>query len=73
MTGHLVATLRWAYMRASMLSHVRLFVTPMDWGSSARILCPWGFPGKNTRVGCHFLLQVVFLIQGSNLDLLHCR
>ena len=20
-------------------------------------LCPWNFPGKNTRVGCHFLLQ----------------
>ena len=24
---------------------------------SARLLCPWNFPGKNTRVGCHFLLQ----------------
>ena len=23
----------------------------------ARLLCPWGFPGKNTGVGCHFLLQ----------------
>ena len=22
-----------------------------------RLLCPWDFPGKNTRVGCHFLLQ----------------
>ena len=20
-----------------------------------RLLCPWGFPGKNTGVGCHFL------------------
>ena len=20
-------------------------------------LCPWGFPGKSTGVGCHFLLQ----------------
>ena len=27
----------------------------------ARLLCPWGFPGKNTAVGCHFLLQGVFL------------
>ena len=25
--------------------------------------CPWGFPGKNTAVGCHFLLQGVFLTQ----------
>ena len=22
-----------------------------------RLLCPWDFPGKNTRVGCHFFLQ----------------
>ena len=22
------------------------------------LLCPWDFPGKNTGVGCHFLLQV---------------
>ena len=21
------------------------------------LLCPWDFPGKNTGVGCHFLLQ----------------
>ena len=24
---------------------------------SARFLCPWDSPGKNTGVGCHFLLQ----------------
>ena len=23
----------------------------------ARFLSPWDFPGKNTGVGCHFLLQ----------------
>ena len=22
-----------------------------------RLLCPWNFSGKNTGVGCHFLLQ----------------
>ena len=26
------------------------------------------FPGKHTRVGCHFLLQKFFLTQGSNLN-----
>ena len=31
------------------------------------------FPGKNTGVGCHFLLQGVFPTQGLNLGLLHCR
>ena len=29
------------------------------------------FPGKNTRVGCHILLQGNFPTQGSNLGLLH--
>ena len=24
----------------------------------ARLLCPWESPGKNTEVGCHFLLQL---------------
>ena len=36
-----------------------------------RLLCPWNFPGKNTGVGCHFLLQGIFLTQGSNPHLLH--
>ena len=26
----------------------------------ARRLCPWNFPGKNTGVGCHFLLHGIF-------------
>ena len=42
------------------------FVTPC----TARFLCPWNFPGKNTGVGCHFFLQGVFLTQESNLCLL---
>ena len=39
----------------------------------ARLLCPWDFPGKNTGVGCHFLLQGIFPTQGSNPGLPHCR
>jgi len=38
-----------------------------------RLLHPWDFPGKKTRVGCHSLLQQIFLTQGLNLNLLHCR
>ena len=37
---------------------------------------PWNFPGKNTGVGCHFLLQGIFPIQESDphvLGLLHYR
>ena len=37
----------------------------------ARLLYPWDPPGKNTGVGCHFLLQGIFLTQGSNPQLLH--
>ena len=32
----------------------------------ARLFCPWDSPGKNTGVGCHFLLQGIFLTQRSN-------
>ena len=48
------------------LSHVRLFATvarqaPLSMENS---------PGKSTGVGCHFILQGIFPIQGSNLHLL---
>ena len=36
-----------------------------------RLLCPWDFPGKNTGASCYFLLQGIFLTQGSNSYLLH--
>ena len=31
-----------------------------------RPLCPWNSPGKRTGVGCHLLLQGIFLTWGSN-------
>ena len=31
-----------------------------------RFLFPWDSPGKNTGVGCYFLLQGIFSIQRSN-------
>ena len=37
------------------------------------LLRPWDFPGKNTGAGCHFLLQGIFLTQGSNSGFQHCR
>ena len=39
----------------------------------ARLLRPWDSPGKNTGVGCHFLLQGIFPAQEWNPGLLHCR
>ena len=41
------------------------------WTVAARLLCPWGAPGKNTGVGCCFLLQGIFPIQDLKLCLLH--
>ena len=46
---------------------VQLFATPC---TIARLLCPQDFPVKNTGTACHFLLQGIFLTQGSNLHLL---
>ena len=33
----------------------------------------WAFSGKNTGVGCHFLLQEILPTQGLNPGLPHCR
>ena len=45
----------WAFPCVCLLSRVRLFVT--SWTIyHARLFCPWNFPGKNTGVGCCFLL-----------------
>ena len=41
------------------------FCDPMD----HRVLWPLDSPGKNTGVGCHALLQGIFLTQGLNLHL----
>ena len=30
------------------------------------LVYPWPFPGKITGVGCHYLLQWIFLTQGLN-------
>ena len=51
-----------------MLCSVTAVVSDSWWARGlqpARPLCPWDSPGKNTGVGCHFLLQRIFLTQGS--------
>ena len=49
------------------LSHICLFVTPRTVGLPR----PRNFPNKNTGVGCHFLLQGIFLPQALNPCVLH--
>ena len=38
----------------------------------ARLLCPWDFPGKDTGVGCHVLLQGIFPARVSCISCLGC-
>ena len=40
-----------------LLSCVWLFATPWTYQGPTRPLRSWDFPGKGTRVGCHFLLH----------------
>ena len=53
------------------LSRVQLFATP--WTVAYQVLRPWNFLGKNTGVGCHFLLQEIFPTQGLKPGLPLCR
>ena len=53
----------------SCFSCIQLFVTPWTTASQAPLSIRF-FSGKNTGVGYHFLLQGIFLTQGSNLSLL---
>ena len=58
-------------VKVKSLSRVQLFATP--WTVAYQGPPSMGFPGKNTGVGCHFLLQGIFPTEGSNQGLLHCR
>ena len=58
----------------SRFSQVRLF--EILWTLAHQALLSMDSPGKNTGVGCHALLQGIFLTQRWNshlLQLLHCR
>ena len=48
---------------AQSLNCVRLFAA--SWMQPARLFYPWNSLGKNTGVGCHFLLQRIFPPSGG--------
>ena len=59
-------------MCAQLLTRAQLFAT--QWTVAHQAPLSMGFFRQNTGVGCHFLLQGIFLTQGSNphlLSLLH--
>jgi len=60
-------------MKVKVKSLSRIPLSATLWTVAHQLLRPWDFPGKNTGVGCHFLLQGIFLPQGLNLGLPHFR
>ena len=58
-------------MHAHSCSVAQPYLSATPWTVTHRLLCPLDSLGKNTRVGCHFLLQGSFLTQGLNLRLLY--
>ena len=46
------------------------FCDPLDYSPPGFSIHAWDFPGKNTGVGCHVLLQGILLTQGLNQRLL---
>ena len=82
-TGKTKALTRWTFVgkvmslffnmlsAAARFNRVRLCATHR-W-QPTRLRHPWYSPGKNTGVGCHFLLQGIFPTQESNPGLLHFR
>ena len=68
-TRHTFRSLRVCML--SYFSHVQL-CNPMACSppGPSRLLCPWDSPGKNTGVGCHVLLQGIFLSHRLNPSLM---
>ena len=64
-------TTEWLGTMSQVLSHSVMSDSLQSHGlQPVRLLCPWDSPGKNTGVGCHFLLQGILPTQGSNPHLL---
>ena len=60
--------LEWVKVKVKSLSRVRLFATP--WTVAHKAPLSTGFSRQEYwRVGCHFLLQGIFLTQESNWGL----
>ena len=61
----------WIYLRNTLFQHAQSLSVWLLHDPVVRpiwLLSPWNFPGKNTGVGCHFLLQGIFLTQEGLFD-----
>ena len=61
------------FVHTQLLSHIQLFATPWTVARQAPLSMEFSILGQNTGVGCHSLLQGIFLTQGLNLGPLRCR
>ena len=68
-----LVSLKYLQVCGESVSHLVVSNSVTPWTVAHKLLCPWKSPGKNTGVGCHFLLQGTFPTQGLNLGLPHCR
>ena len=50
-------TFRCCYSSGPCSQHCCCSCFAAPWTGACQALCPWNFPGKNTEVGCHFLLH----------------
>ena len=66
-----VASLVAQMVKVKLLSRVLLFAIP--WTVACHAPSPKGLSRQEYWLGCHFLLQGIFLTQGSNPGLLPCR
>ena len=58
-------------MKVKVTQYCLTLYDPMDAGLSDSLSME--VSSKNTGVGCHSLLQGIFLAQGLNLSFLYCR
>ena len=50
-----------------------VWLSETPWTVAHQVSLSMDFPDKNTGMGSHYLLQGIFLTQGSKPDLVHCR
>ena len=63
----ITSTIKMFILIARMLSHFSHVDSLWPHGLyPTRLFCSWDYPGKNTGVGCHFLLQGIFPTQELN-------
>ena len=60
-------------LKKGIATHTRILAWRIPWTEKPAGYSPWDSLVKNTGVDCHSLLQEIFLTQGLNLGLPHCR